>query len=100
VIPQNKEVLGEIIPNKTQVGSIELGNKALSVQGGLNSQNLVGLFVFNNKDGIIGLYYSSPVLGNSVFNNLSPLGTALNGSKPYGISVMSNKDVMGTTNRQ
>jgi hypothetical protein len=100
VIPQNKEVLGEIIPNKTQIGNIEFGNKALSVQGGLNSQNLVGLFVFSNKEGVLGLSSHNPVLGNTVLNNLSPLGNTLNYNKPYGVSIMSNKDVMGTTNRQ
>lgn len=94
------ESINPINPNKLQLGSIEIGNRALNVQGGLNSQNLIGLFVFSNKNGVLGLYYSSPVLGNSVFNNLSPLGTALNGSKPYGVSVMNNKDIMGTTNRQ
>ncbi len=95
-----KEVLGSINPinpNKMQLGSIEIGNRALNVQGGLNSQNLVGLFVFSNKEGIIGLCSHSPVLGNTVFNNLSPLGTTMNYSMPYGISVMSNKSVLALT---
>ncbi len=93
------ESINPINPNKLQLGSIEIGNRALNVQGGLNSQNLIGLFVFSNKEGILGLCSHSPVLGNTVLNNLSPLGNTLNYNKPFGVSIMGNKDVLGT-NRQ
>lgn len=91
VVPGNKEQL----TNKVSGNKEQLQSKVLGTNASFGSQNLIGLFAFNNKDKSFAMAFGSSQLGSSSLNNLCPLGSLFNSSAPYGLAVMNSNEQLG-----